>query len=162
MLLKGCRDFKPLLTRTQSQHSLQTGPDRRDNPRLSPDRPRPAPESPRQAQDRLKTGPSHVKTIQDGPKTSQDRLNFEAQAFKKTFACEGFRDFSTFQEYPKTRQPPGTSKDARTAENRPKTALKQLQHSQRQDQADQDRPSTAQHRPNTCQDRLTFEAKHFE
>ena len=78
LLMKGCRDVKPLLTRTQSQHSLQAGPERRENTRLSPDRPRPAPESPRQTENRLKAGPRHVKTIQDRPKTSQDRLNFEA------------------------------------------------------------------------------------
>ena len=149
--MKGCRDVKPLLTRTQSQHSLQAGPERRENTRLSPDRPRPAPESPRQAEDRLKTGPSHVKTIQDGPKTSQDRLNFEAQAFKKTFACEGFRDFRYFQKVPKAKTAPRQIKrrqdSRRQAQDNFKTASTQSKTGPGRPRQAQHSPTQAQHMP---------------
>ena len=117
-------------------------------PRLSPDRPRPAPESLRQAQDRLKTGPRHVTTTQDGPKTNQDRLNFEAQNFKKTFVCEGFQDFRYFQRVPKSKTAPDKLRDAKTVEDRPRTAVKKVPT---QSKSGPGRPRQAQHSPTQAQ-----------
>ena len=94
-----------------------------------------------------------------GPEQSKTGLIVKSKTLrKKHLCCKVFG----FEVFPRDSKATTVLRQVKRRRDRPRTVLKQLHHSPRQDQAAQDRPSTAQHRTKTSQDRLTFEAKNIE